>query len=93
MVWKRLEHRNIVPLLGITSNPLQLVSEWMTGGDLTEYINKYPDADRISLVSAPAVVFDPMFTPLRHQLSDVAGGLHFLHSRNIVHGDLKGVRD
>jgi len=62
-VWKRLEHRNIVPLLGITSNPLQLVSEWMTGGDLTEYINKYPDADRISLVSAPAVVFDPMLTP------------------------------
>jgi len=29
----------------------------------------------------------------RHQLSDVAGGLCFLHSRNIVHGDLKGVRD
>jgi serine/threonine protein kinase len=29
----------------------------------------------------------------RHQLSDVAEGLHFLHSRNIVHGDLKGVRD
>jgi len=29
----------------------------------------------------------------RHQLSDVTEGLHFLHSRNIVHGDLKGVRD
>ena len=28
-----------------------------------------------------------------HQLSDTAKGLCFLHSRNIVHGDLKGVRD
>lgn len=27
------------------------------------------------------------------QLSGVAEGLHFLHSRNIVHGNLKGVRD
>lgn len=26
------------------------------------------------------------------ELSDVAEGLYFLHSRNVVHGDLKGVR-
>ena len=29
----------------------------------------------------------------RHQLCDVAEGLRFLHSRNIVHGDLRGVRN
>jgi len=28
-----------------------------------------------------------------HQLSDVAAGLHFLHSLSVVHGNLKGVRD
>ena len=28
----------------------------------------------------------------RHKLSHVAEGLCYLHSRNIVHGDLKGVR-
>ena len=62
-MWKRLEHRNIVPLLGITSTPLQLISEWMPGGDLTEYIRKYPRADRLGLASTPAVVFDPTLTP------------------------------
>ena len=63
MVWKRLEHRNIVPLLGITSTPLQLISEWMPGGDLTEYIKKCPGADRLNLVSTPAVAFYPALTP------------------------------
>ena len=26
------------------------------------------------------------------QLRDVASGLHYLHERDIIHGDLKGVR-
>ncbi|KAF9642667.1 kinase-like protein [Thelephora ganbajun] len=72
VVWKHLEHKNIVHLLGITATPLQLVSEWMPSGDLTDYIRKCPDAGRLDL------------------LSDVAEGLYFLHSRNIIHGDLKG---
>lgn len=29
----------------------------------------------------------------RYQLSDVAKGLYYLHSCNVIHGDLKGVRD
>ena len=56
IVWKRLEHHNIVPLLGITPTPLQLISKWMPGGDLPEYIKKNPDADRLGLVNPPAVV-------------------------------------
>ena len=89
-MWKHLIHPNIVPLLGMTSAPLQLVSEWIFGGDLTEHIKKYPSTDRLNLVRAP-----PLHLVLRllsHQLSDVAKGLHFLHSRNVVHGDLRGVR-
>ena len=27
-----------------------------------------------------------------HQLSDAAGGLNYLHSCNVIHGGLKGVR-
>ena len=58
-MWKRLEHRNIVPLLGITSAPLQLISEWMPGGDLRKYAKKHPDADRLGLVGAPPLRLTP----------------------------------
>ena len=27
------------------------------------------------------------------KLRDITNGLQYLHSRNVVHGDLKGVRD
>ena len=61
-MWKRLEHQNIVPLLGITSTPFQLISEWMPGGELTEYIKKYPSVDRVDLVCVPPVAFHPTLT-------------------------------
>jgi len=50
IVWKRLEHPNIVPLLGVTTAPLQLVSVWMPGGELLGYIERNPSIDRLSLV-------------------------------------------
>lgn len=49
--WKRLTHPNIVPFRGVTLDPLQIVSEWMSGGDLTSYVSLNPQADRIGLVS------------------------------------------
>jgi len=52
-MWKRLTHPNILPLLGVTVDPPQLISSWMSSGDLCEYIRKNPDADRPGLVSAP----------------------------------------
>lgn len=50
-MWRCLDHPNIVPLLGTTASPLQLVSVWMTGGELLEYISTHPRADRLVLVS------------------------------------------
>jgi serine/threonine protein kinase len=50
IVWKRLDHPNIVPFKGVTLNPLQLVSDWMPGGELREYVKKNPNANPISLV-------------------------------------------
>ena len=41
-MWKHLTHPNIVPLLGVTVSPFQLISTWMSGGDLPGYIEKNP---------------------------------------------------
>jgi len=50
VVWKNLSHPNVVPLLGVTIDPIQLVSGWMPDVDLTGYITNHPDADRLNLV-------------------------------------------
>jgi len=58
-MWKRLTHPNIVPLLGITITPFQLISNWMPGGDLPEYIKRNSDTDQLGLVGAP-----PKYCPI-----------------------------
>ena len=90
-MWKRLRHPNIVPLLGITLEPLQLISAWMPGGELKDYITKNPDVDQLGLVGTPLLLH--RITLTHFQLSGIADGLNYLHSRNMVHGDLKGVRN
>lgn len=62
-MWKHLTHPNIVPFRGVTTAPLQLISDWMSGGDLANYINQHPNANRLRLVGpslhAPGEVLTP----------------------------------
>lgn len=88
---KHLKHPNIVPLLGVTFDPFELISDRMPGGDLPGYIANHPNTDRLSLVGEPSTAFCETLTT--RQLSDVAEGLNYLHSCDVIHGDLKGVRD
>ena len=48
---KRLSHPNIIPIIGVTMDPFQIVTEQMHDGNLIEYLEGHPEADRISLVS------------------------------------------
>jgi serine/threonine protein kinase len=56
-VWKRLDHKNIVPLLGTTSDfgsysSTGMVSPWMDNGNLTTYLKtSLPLPERLRLVS------------------------------------------
>ncbi|KAF9645563.1 kinase-like protein, partial [Thelephora ganbajun] len=71
---KWLNHLNMVPTLGAGSDIAELctVSSWIPDGSLLQYLNKYPGANRVSIVIG------------------VADGLSYLHSNDVVRGDLGG---
>ena len=52
-MWKQLRHPNIVPLISLTTDPLQTVLEWMSNGTLIKFVNENLDMNQINLVSPP----------------------------------------
>ena len=68
VMWKNLKHPNILPLLGATISPSQLVSTLMPAGDLSKYLPKNPDLNRIELVGVDLVAH-PVIAFLHQQLA------------------------
>ncbi|KAG8924861.1 hypothetical protein FRC02_010143 [Tulasnella sp. 418] len=53
LLWAKLRHPNVTPLLGYTLDPdgvPSLVSPWYPNGNLIEYLTSHPNANRPSLV-------------------------------------------
>ncbi|KAJ7817540.1 kinase-like protein [Mycena olivaceomarginata] len=78
-VWKRLDHKNVVKLIGTVSDfgPYDsMVCPWLEQGSVSKYMERRGDllsmTDRLQL------------------LCEVADGLNYLHENLIVHGDLTG---
>jgi len=96
-MWSALRHPNVLPLFGATMAGVQfiMVSEWMTNGNISEFVKAHPGADRIRLVGFPFEVLPSppsLIIAQCPQLKDVGEGLVYLHSQEMAHGDLKGVR-
>lgn len=75
------QHANIVQLLNCFEHPTRkdwtrIVFEHCEVGDLQEYSSKMGDTP-------------PLEPFLWHITSEISRGLEFLHSKNVVHGDLK----
>ncbi|KAJ8083200.1 Rho guanine nucleotide exchange factor [Marasmius tenuissimus] len=79
IVWRQLNHPNVLPFLGIfylkDDSQFCLISPWMDHGNLLQYLKatRRADVDHLVLVY------------------DVAAGLAYLHGKKVVHGDLKGL--
>ena len=52
VVWRRLSHPNILPVLGVAPQPSPLctVTEWMTNGNIMEFTSTRPEVNRLRLV-------------------------------------------
>ena len=70
-------HPTVVGFVGATDTPpFCIVTEWMAGGTLYHEIHKYK---RLNATMRTIAAFD------------IARGMHFLHSRHIIHRDLKSL--
>ncbi|KAF9242605.1 kinase-like domain-containing protein [Melanogaster broomeanus] len=83
-IWRRLEHDNIVPFLGIVyrfgrHDCASLVSLWMPNGTLQKFL---AEQDGKLTVTCQLHLNDVC------QLLDIANGLVYLHSFPVIHGDL-----
>lgn len=56
VLWKRLAHKNILPLLGVSRDVAEfcLVSPWMKNGTIVEYVRNNPQANPLGLVCTPS---------------------------------------
>ncbi|KAH8832261.1 kinase-like domain-containing protein [Flagelloscypha sp. PMI_526] len=78
LVWRQLQHPNVLPFLGVTETlfpgKFSLVSPFMKNGNVASFLEANSSHDRLTVVM------------------DIANGLDYLHSFSppIVHGDLRG---
>jgi len=78
LMWKQLNHQHILPFIGLDSRTFPgficMVSPWMEHGTIIRHIKNT----------------NPSAGEMDRYVSEIAQGVEYLHSQNIVHGDLRG---
>ena len=94
-IWAKLNHPNILPLLGymFEKDYPSLISEWMEHGTVRDFLRKNPPFDITYLVCA--FFFPPCSIILNVAYAlkalGIAKGLEYIHEQNVVHSDMKAV--
>ncbi|KAF9078168.1 kinase-like domain-containing protein [Rhodocollybia butyracea] len=77
LIWKQLQHPNILPFLGVNRelfNPnICLISPWMANGNILTFLKNHPNHN------------------IYQSVIEITKGLLYIHNLQIVHGDLRGV--
>ncbi|TMS39140.1 hypothetical protein L596_005712 [Steinernema carpocapsae] len=77
-VLKKIRHANVLLFMGVIRNPfLGIVTQWCEGSSLYKHIH----------VADPKVEFDMVF--IIEICKQIGQGMNYLHSKNIIHRDLK----
>ena len=55
VTWKAPRHPNVLPLIGVmmAEDRFAMVSEWMTNGNINQFVTAHRDVNRFELVSPP----------------------------------------
>lgn len=90
----RLKHSGVVQCLGAITNQHQIVLDWMQNGEIMNYLRKNPGASRVNLVSPLVFTTQELRHPMSRKKVQVLGvtkALDYLHSHEVIHGDVKPV--
>ena len=68
-----------------------IVMPYLSNGNARNYVQTHPGCDRLRMVRTPFVILASPHLMSILQFHHVSLGLVYLHSRKIVHGDLKAV--
>ena len=62
VTWSCLRHPNVLPLLGVmmSGDKFVMVSDWMTNGNITEFVKVDATADRLKLVCLSSQTLVPL---------------------------------
>ncbi|KAJ7926315.1 kinase-like domain-containing protein, partial [Mycena leptocephala] len=77
LIWRQLCHPNVLPFFGLyyLGTRLCLVSPWMENGHIMKFLTNK----------------NPTNTDRLSLILDIALALQYLHEKDVVHGDLKGL--
>ena len=52
VIWRRLSHPNVLPVLGVSQDPFPLcvITEWMLNGNIMNFTAKHPEVNCLRLV-------------------------------------------